>query len=393
MNLRAFRRHSDWRGAALSTAFTGLLALACLLPCVASAGEGTVARQGVIRDDLFLNGGDVDVQADVRGDLVAAGGRVNLGGRVQGDASLAGGEVLVSGEVVEGVRAAAGRVRLEGRIGGGVTAAGGSVTLARSARVGTNAWLAGGVVEVDGHVGRRLRAAGNTVRVSGEVDGNADLAAATVEILPTARIHGNLTYRSPNAAHIDAAARIEGDIIHRPAGFTDRMGRIVRIALWIAAAMLFLGLAVAGILLLAVFPDATRAAASTIASNPGKSLLLGVALLLGTPILILLLLISILGMSLSFTLLALFFLWLLFGLLTALIFVGDLGARLARREGRRGWRILFFLLALLVFGLFARVPIAGAMLWTLALLLGLGAWTLSLRRRYTGVPPAAATRP
>ncbi|HTU00761.1 MAG TPA: hypothetical protein VMG58_03055 [Candidatus Sulfotelmatobacter sp.] len=369
----------------------GLLALIGLLPAAVSAREdGTVVKQGVIRDDLYVSGGDVDVQADVQGDLVAAGGHVSLSRRVQGDATLAGGDVTVSGEVVEDVRAAGGQVGLEGPVGGGVMAAGGRITLARSAQVGKNAWLAGGVVDVDGHVGRRLRAAGKTVRVSGEVDGNADLAGITIEILPTARIHGNLTYRSPGLARIDPGARVDGDIVHRPASFTARLGRIARIALWVARAMFFLGLVVTGILLILLFPDATRLATATVASDPGKSVLLGLVLLLATPIVTVVLLVSLLGIPLGLTLLALFFLWLLFGVLTGVMFLGDLGARLVRGERSRGWRVLFFLVALLALGLLGGFPLFGALLWAVALLVGLGAWTLALRRRYTGATPRPA---
>lgn len=368
-----------------------LLVLACVLPGRAAAQEagGAIVKHGTVWDDLYLAGGDVEVQAEVRGDLVVAGGRVAVLERVHRDLTVAGGNVTVRGEVLDDIRAAGGQVRLEGPVTGDVMAAGGRVSLAKGAQVGGNAWLAGGTLEVEGDVAGRLRAAGRTIRLAGTVNGNADLAAVTVEVLPEAKVHGNLTYRSPNPARIHPGAQVDGTVIQRPITFVDRVARAARVAFWVGAVALLLGLLLAGVVFILLFPVATRLAARTIGTDPGKSLGLGLAFLLLAPVVAVLLMATLLGIPLGLATVALYFLWLLVGFLTAVAFLGDLALQASGRESSRTWRALFFLLALLVLGLVQAIPILGGLVLFLALVMGLGAWTLHLARRYRGKEAAA----
>jgi hypothetical protein len=97
---------------------------------------------------------------------------------------------------------------------------------------------------------------------------------------------------------------------------------------------------------------------------------------------------TLVGIPLAFGVLALYALWLLFGLITGIVFLGDVGVRLTRRRPSRGWQMLFFLIALALLGFLQGVPMVGSLLLLAALLLGTGAWTLHLSRRYRGVEDA-----
>ena len=90
--------------------------------------------------------------------------------------------------------------------------AGGHVILARGADIAGNALAVGGRLDIDGTIGGDMRAAGRRVVIGGEVRGNVQVDALEVSILPTAHIHGNLKYRSPNDADIHAEAVIDGDV-------------------------------------------------------------------------------------------------------------------------------------------------------------------------------------
>lgn len=346
----------------------------------------TVVKQGVIAGDLYVAGGRVALLADVDGDVIAAGGHVSIDQLVKGDVIVAGGLVDVRGQVLDDVRAAGGSVTIDGWIGGDTIAAGGSVSLAPETRVSGRAWLAGGNVEVAGSIGKELKAAAGTISLSGQVQGDVDLVAREVEILPTARISGNLTYRSPQTARIDQAAQIGGTVTHLRYEMPERATRTIRAIFGVFRVMFFLGLIVAGIVLFLLLPNFTVSAARTIRSDPWKSLGLGFALLVATPIAGVLLMITILGVPLALTLFALYFVSLLLGFLTAAFFVGDLGGRLLRREPElsKGWRILSLIVALIVLALLRLIPIAGGLILFLALLFGLGAWSLHLYRSYAG---------
>jgi cytoskeletal protein CcmA (bactofilin family) len=362
-----------------------MLALGLMLalgPSTLSAQEAgpTILKRGVIAEDVYASGGRVDILAEVDGDVVAAGGRVSVGRLVKGDVIAAGGDVSIAGKVLDDVRAAGGLVTIDAHIAGDAVAAGGSVSLRPESQVDGKAWLVGGDIEVHGTVGKRLRAAGGRIRIAGDVHGDVDLVARRIEILPGARITGSLTYRSPQEAKIDPAAHIGGTLTRLPA--PARLATVSRGVAWIAGVVFLASLMVSGIVLLLLFPNFSTAAARTVATDPWKSLGMGIAVLVATPVAAGLLMSTLLGMPLGLTILSLYFVSLLWGFLTAATFVGDLGIRLFRGGPSKGWRVLSLIAALVVLAIIGAIPIVGAVILFLALLFGLGAWTVHGYRTY-----------
>lgn len=367
------------------TRWISLVGLILALEPAGAMGQevgGTVLKRGAFAEDLYVAGGRVDVLASVEGDVIAAGGRVTIGRLIRGDVIAAGGEVTVAGEVLDDVRLVGGLVALDGRIGGDTVAAGGSVRLSPEARVAGRAFLAGADVEVRGAIGRSLRAAGRTIRIDGEVEGDANLVAQDIEILPSARIMGNLTYTSPREARIDPAAQIRGTVTHRPTEIPDQArgagGRI----LWAVGVVLLLGLMVAGMVLVLLFPRFTLSAARTVGSDPGKSLAVGFAVLVAAPPAAGLLMVTVVGIPMGLALLALYPVSLLAGLLTGAMFLGDLGTGLGRWQPSKIWRVLLLMAALTLLGLLGAIPIVGVAVLFLALLFGLGALAVHGFRAY-----------
>lgn len=367
----------------------GLRAAGPAAPAAQEVGQ-VVTRRGTVADNLYVAGERVEILAQVEGDVVAAGGRVTLGERVKGDVLVAGGSVSIGGDVLDDVRAAGGDLAFSGRVGGDVMAAGGRVALGPQARVLGKAWLAGGEVEVGGHVGRELRVAAGTVRLAGEVAGDVVVTAREVLVLPTARIRGALTYWSPGPARVDPAARVEGAVRHHQmdavAGFrgTARaVWRVVRV-------LVLASLALIGIVLVLALPGGMVAAARTVGSDPWKSLGLGLLSIVATPVAGLVLAVTILGLPLALTLGAFYVAALGLGVLTAALFLGDLGVRLVRRgtEPSRAWGVLALLVGLVGLGLLRAIPVVGIVLVVLAAVLGMGAALLELYRSVTGPRPA-----
>jgi hypothetical protein len=357
---------------------------------VAQDVGGSVVVRDPARENLYVAGGEVDVRAEVDGDVAAAGGRVLLDGVVTRDALVAGGDVTVRGRVGDDLRVAGGLVTLGGPIAGELLAAGGRVRVAPEAAVSGRAWLAGGIVEVQGRVGKTLRAAGGTIRLGGQVDGDVDVAGREIEIGPAARIGGSLTYRSPRPARIDPAARIAGAVTHRRTELPAQAVGIARTASIALSVLGLLALGVTGVALLLLFPGFLTTSARTIASDPWTSLGLGLLVLVATPPVGLVLLVSVLGIPLALMLLAVYAVALVAGGLVAALFLGDVGARWLGRGDppSRGTQIVALLGALVVLALVRWIPIAGTLVLFLAVLFGVGALTLQSARAYTRRPAA-----
>jgi hypothetical protein len=180
-------------------------------------------------------------------------------------------------------------------------------------------------------------------------------------------------------------------VTHHEADWRDRAAQARRAAGLAGRLAFWLGLVVSGALLLLLFPRFGVAAARTVASDPGKSLGLGFALLVATPVAAVLLLVTVVGVPVGLVLLALYPVALLAGLLVAVLFLGDVGARLARRPVlSTGWRFVSYLVALLVLALLMLVPTVGAVALALALVIGLGALVLAAYRVYAGRQAALA---
>ena len=370
---------------------SGMTALVLLLlsPALAGAADPTVGqtvvRQGpAVASDLYAFGGGVDVQADVEGDLVAGGGRVVNGKRVQGNLIVAAGSVEIGGAVMRNVRAAGGAVTISGRVARNVNAGGGTVVVTPDGVIEGRARLVGGEVRMAGTVAKKLYAAGAVVVIGGEVQGDVELVAQEIEVLPSARIKGHLVYWSPRDARISPKAQIEGSITHNLPELPRALARTGAALFTVSRLLFVIGLIVTAIALFLLFPGFTRLAAQTIGSDPLKSLGLGVLLCVTVPVVAILIMFTILGIPLGLILFLSYLVSLLMGFLVAAFFLGEVGAQAFFPRARRSKLVgvLCLVVALGVMALINQLPYVGGALMAAAVLVGMGAMSLHVWRHW-----------
>ena len=132
-----------------------------------------------------------------------------------------------------------------------------------------------------------------------------------------------------------------------------------------------------------LFPKFTVASAGRITSNPWKSLGLGVAILIATPIAVVILVSIVLGVWIGLSVLALYFVALLLGFLISCFFVGERGAKMFKKDiSTTGKRILSVTLAIILIGFLSIIPVLGGLMLFALLLFGLGAGTLQVHFVY-----------
>jgi cytoskeletal protein CcmA (bactofilin family) len=364
------------------------LALMAAVPGARAAdpqvGQTVVQSGPAVASDLYAFGGGVDIQANVEGDLVAAGGRVVTAGRVEGNLIVVAGSVVAGGEVVRNVRAAGGAVTITGHVARNLNVAGGTVVLTPEAVIDGRARLAGGEVRVAGKIANTLYAAGAVIVLAGEFQNDVELVAQEIEVLPTARIKGSLTYWSPRDAKIDRMAKIEGRVTHNLPELPRSLTRTGTALLTVSRLLFTAGLIVTGVALYLLFPGFTVLASHTVGSDPGKSLGIGLLLVVAMPAAAILTMLTILGIPLGLILFVVYFAALLVGFLVAAFFLGDVGARTFLRRGRRSrtTRVLWLILALAVLALVNQLPYVGGLVMGAAVLVGLGAISLHVWRRW-----------
>jgi hypothetical protein len=336
----------------------------------------------VVVEDIYAAGGAVDVLATVESDVVVAGGRVTVGEQVSGDVMAAGGTVSVHARIGDDVRLAGGDITLSGSVGDDAIVAGGNVTLTPDGSVNGRAWFSGGRIDVAGTVRKELKAAGGLIELSGQVNGDVELTGHKIIILDSAIIDGDLVYRSPQEADIASGAQIRGDVSHEPIErpIAPFVAKLVGVGI-----LFLLSLIVTGIAIFLIFPRFIGKAMNTIRAEPWKCLGLGLAMFAATPVVIGVLFLTVIGWLPAIVTGALYLTLLLAGFLTGAFYIGDLGWRMLKRnEISKAGRLWSFVVALIALTLLGLVPLLGALLLFVLMLLGVGVLTLGLSRDYAG---------
>ena len=365
----------------------GLASLALLESDVGATptdAGASVVREGPIDHDVYLAGSSVELRGPVDGDAILAGVRIATEGDIAGSVIAAGGTVDVHGSVKRSVRVIGGDVTSAAQVGRDLMAAGGNVTLARDSRVAGSAWIAAAHMAVNGAIGKDLEAIGADIAISGTIEGDAHVRGHWLTIGPNAVIRGHLTYESDAEAEVAPGARIDGGITRGEWPAPRRAATAMHVAGYAGKIALGIGLLAAGLLFILVFPGYSLNAARLIGLRPLASLGLGFALLIATPVAVIIAMVSMLGAILGLVVLAAYFIALLLAVLTAAIFLGDGLLRLVGRGPLTGIgrRLAALVLGVIVLMILSGVPLVGFFAFLAALVLGLGAFFLEAAERY-----------
>jgi len=365
------------------------LALGCALlaPTPASAveirtGEDVVriAADETIAGTLIAAGDSVTVEGVVDGDLFAAGERIEITGRVTGNVYAVGEEHEITGEILGSLVVAGEVVDISGSVGGNLYAAGSTVFLRETAKA-RDLVLGAGTGRVEGVVARDLLGAGESMQIRGQIGRDARTWSGSFGLAETASIGGNLEIHTTPSGLIEIApgAKIGGekrelrDMDGEEPSHGWAHDHLIAPLLFGVACLL------TGLAFYALVPSLFGVQVGDAAAL-GRSMGLGALVMLGGPVLMICLAITVVGVPLAVIV--------LFAYLTAL-FVALLAV--AALLGNTLWRVdpvdlgtfakhLATGLAILLLVLHA--PYVGFVLRSLTLLIGLGLLATSLYRSW-----------
>lgn len=339
--------------------------------------------------DLYVAGGTVDIRANTTGDLVVAGGVLELSGRVEDDLLAAGGTVTVSGDVGDTVRIGGGNVRIAATIAGDLIVGAGTVVITPDAQIKGDLVVGSGVVTVSGPVGGDIRAAGGSITLASEVGGDVLISdAETVTVDSTAAIGGALTYSALKPAVIAEGASITGKTTYtelKQVAYTGReFGATQLTALATAAGLMavigrVIMVSILALVLLAAIRPVFGQVVKTAYANFWSSVGLGLATLIVSPIVLMMLLITVVGAMLAG---AGFLVYGLLLLAAKAMAVAVFGAGLYRWIGNaKDWPVTWqtIVVGALALELVTLVPFLGWFVGVVVFCMTLGALVLSLR--------------
>lgn len=356
------------------------LVLGLVLGGPAIAQDGDIAR-GLLGSEVFVAGAAPVVREPVAGDLFVAGGAVAIEAAVAGDVTAGGGALRLDAAVGGSLQAAAGRIDVRGAIDRDARLAGGQIELGPQSVVGDDLWIAGGQLRLLGAVNGDVHAAGGHVLIDGPIGGDVAVGSGELALGPNARIAGALRHRG-GVVRRDPAAQVGGGVRSWP-GWGERASAVRTTAPpdplvgWGWA----LALALLAALLLALAPGFQARVGRTLLRQPVASVMLGFAWLVAAPLVLLALMVTVIGIPLTLLGVLLYLLLLPLAYVSTAIALGDAVLRGWRADPAWIWRVLAAAALLAALWQALRLPWLGTPLSLLALLSGLGALALQLRRQ------------
>jgi cytoskeletal protein CcmA (bactofilin family) len=290
---------------------------------IRSGDEYRLGQNETVNEDLYVAAGDAAFSGRVGGDASIASGSVVVRGEITQDLLAAGGVVDVLGRIGDDARVMGGNVVFADGVGGDLAVTGGSVRILAGSAVDGDVLIGSGNVALDGTVGGSVRIWGGKVRVGGSVRGPLDITSTeTVVIGRGAVVEGDLTYRSPRPIVIEEGAQVRGRVVRQdlPEAARDGVWQDVRDFFVALSIIRLLALVGAGLLGIWAFRAGSEALVSTALSRPWQSLAVGFIVLVVTPALVFVLMLTLVGIVASLFLLLAYFLL----LLTAYVYAGIL---------------------------------------------------------------------
>lgn len=326
-----------------------------------------------ITDDLYLIGGSITSSGTVRGDLILTGGNILVNGSVSGDVAAAGGNISILGNVGDDIRVGGGTVVIQGAITGDVLVGGGQVTIAGT-RVGGDVAVAGGMIRIDAPVTGDVRIGGGEVHINSTIGGNVEIQAEKITLGPKAVINGTLTYKSPNEAVLAEGAVVRGKTTYTPSPDVRqaaRDGLIAFFSIWVIAKMImiFSGALVIGY----VFQRYAAEFVSRATEKPLGELARGVVFFILTPILAVILLMTVIGMLFGILGLLGWIAMLIFGSMLTPLLIGAVVHKFIFKPAEYliDWKTI--LLGTALYFAVGVIPVIGGLVCFLAMILAIGA--------------------
>lgn len=311
-------------------------------PASFNGGKSLVAASSS-PGNSYAAGASVVLTAPVAGDFTAVGGSVITASPVAGDDLLFGGSVSSRSSVAGDLRAIGGSINVAEPVGGDFIAMGLSVE--DSDRISGSTFIIALNTIVSGGADGPVTIYGNNVALGGDFRADVTIVAGGhVGLAPDTRIHGKLSYQSPDVASIPPTATIDGGVDYTNASYlpdigTSRLLAYLSIGFFLVARII--GTLILAGLLAGLFPSFAQTVTERFEHMRLREtlllVLLGFGVCVATPIVIGLLMLTFIGIGLAILLLILYALLFLLAFIYAGIVAGNMLARRFRHRKHVLW--------------------------------------------------------
>jgi cytoskeletal protein CcmA (bactofilin family) len=333
-----------------------------------AADDNIVINQEQIVNGNFVKFGNIiEVKGAVNGDVIVAGGNIIIAGPVAGDVIAVGNTIKITGPVMGSVRAVANSIEINGAIDHNVWVMGNAVVIDSEAKVGWDLNVTASSLNLKAPVAGNAWLVGQSINLAGMVEKNVEVninSEGKLNLAPEARISGDLTYqaKSNDQFTLQSGAVVSGkterrELVH-PAP-TDLEKIFGPVFMFLRVISLF-SLLVVGLILITVFPKMALQVKEEMFKRPQQSLGWGAVYSIVTPVVIVILMATIIGLPLALITLPLYLILLYLAKVIAGFALGLwLADQLSKGKKYKGNLIWAMVLGLAVVVIVCDLPLIG----------------------------------
>lgn len=367
--------------------FFSILFVSVLLPTPSSAvyfqtsDNISLEKSKTINETVVLAGKNLTIDSTINGDLYCAGQTITINSTVNGDIICAGQTIEINGLVNGALRIAGQNISVDSVVNQNATMAGETVSLNKTSAFKKDLFVGGMVVNLSAPVSRDFTSAGKEINISSLINRNALLAVSRLNVAKTAKITGNLDYyydinQEGNNFVVDKSQVLGSLNPHEVKYHRPQKPVVTPATTALPKVLSALSLALIGLAIIYFTRPQLLQIINRIKTKPFVSFLTGFAVLILTPILALMLLLTGVGAPLAIIIVLLY----LIGLLSAYSYVSILLGQTVLhyvQAGKSQTLPFSLLVGILLTWVIFMIPIAGGLFGFVSICLSLGAFYYS----------------
>jgi cytoskeletal protein CcmA (bactofilin family) len=251
---------------------------------------------------IYRAGDTVAIYDVVNGDVYCAGNKVIIDAIIDGDLICAANDMVINGSINGNIRVAANNIELLGTVGQNATVFANTFVAQKDSTISGDVTILANEVVLNGQIGRDASIRASSVKLLGDVGRNVQSYHSSFTFDGDGQIEGNFKYSSPNRVYVPIEA-VGGQIIQEtvePATkYSSSLTGTVFIASFLYIAW-FISLIIAALGVAFLFPKSLEDSVYFATKQPAITVFAGLLTITVTPVALLLLLISVIGIPLGF---------------------------------------------------------------------------------------------
>jgi cytoskeletal protein CcmA (bactofilin family) len=338
-------------------------------------------KEEIADGNIYANCQEMTIDGTVNGDIIALCQKIVINGTVEGDVIAFGQNIEINGEVKGNTRLAGPQITINGVVGHNVNVLGNDIKFTKNSAVKWDVLVAGVNGTFDGNIDGNLHGLISAASISGKVGRNINLTIddststnnSNLVITKEAVIAGNINYTATKDLTLESTSSVSGQINKEARQVNTHNNNWLWMIFYKLSSLILVA-----IVLISLNKKSLENVANKISDKWWQSLLIGLAVLFFTPLAIILLMLTIVGLPLSLIILAFYLSAILLSLIFSSYYLGNLIFKAVKFKNNNVY--LITVVGLTIFTLLSFIPFLGWFISLLAITVGLGSLLLIIKK-------------